>query len=148
MLHGVGGFALSSLTRIGDERAAAVIKHNLFAIAKKNWNLANMDVPFILDDIGRGRDRPAILGLLLELAQEAPSAEMQERILKTLVADRALATIPDMPTFAFPSYRDLSVPTRANLLGLVNAVDTKALSPKSVELINQLKALLSPAAER
>jgi len=48
-----------------------------------------------------------------------------------------------VPPFAYPSYEALSDSTRDKLLQLAGAVDTKKFSPRSLELINQLKGILA-----
>jgi hypothetical protein len=133
---------LQSLVRIGDERAAGVIRRKILGASTDFAKAENWDL--VWEVIAMGRDRPAMFGLLLSLAVQAPNPGLREKILANLVQRLPNPIDPDdRPSEEFPSYERLPVATRHQLLQLVSAADTKGFSPKSLEQINQLKEILS-----
>jgi len=132
--------ALASLVRIGDERAAKLIKLHAFETPKRH---PADRIPHYLTELGRGRDRPAIFGLLLTLAEDAPSARLERHALEVLVLEKSVPGGPDDPWFVFPSYQAVSDSTRDKLRKLVKSVDTTKLSPESRKLIVRLREMVS-----
>jgi hypothetical protein len=133
-LQEASGHAVASLARIGDDRAAAIFGRMLAKTKASDIESTARSIALA------GRDRPAMFGFLLELAEDANDFGTQKAILQNLVADQLLPLIPDVKPINFPSYSALSNSDRERLF---EQVKRRRFAPESEEVVNQLKRILS-----
>lgn len=130
--------ALRSLVQIGNQRAADLVGNCLAEYFDDPYRL-----PVFLGEVGRQRLNPEIFGVLVRLAEKAPSAEIKLGILRTLVSSQSVSFDPHAPPIVFPAYQTLSAEKRSEMLRRVNSIDTKDFDSQSLKLLEQLKEMLT-----
>jgi len=133
--------AFSSLVSIGDDRAAEMLRREMFSDPQEWTRTPVLLLDPWVSDMAMARDKPANFALLFSLAQEARTEELQERILMYLV-ERQILRGSEAIIFKYPGYDKLPAVTRESMLKVVNAADRSKFSPKGLELLDRLKAML------
>ena len=122
--YGTDEYAFQALVSIGDERAAGVLRREMFRAG--DWP-RHLDI--WVSDLAKGRQKPANFELLLSLAEQTSSTTWQERILPYLV-ERQIRRGSEGTVFEYPAYDSLPVSTRDKLLKVVSAADQHQIHPK------------------
>ena len=149
--HGGDGDAFQSLVSIGDERAAGILRREMFRDPLEWVGALNLDI--WVSCLAGERDKPANFELLFSLAEQAPPAKVQGRILPnaarlqervlTYLVERQVRRGTAGSIFVYPGYDNVPLATRDKLLKVVSAADRTKFSAKAVELLDRLKEELS-----